>query len=197
MTDIFIGSGKSYNLQSLTVGTTEDETVSRMTICVTSDDITFEQIKKQLNQMMGSAATSLSSMLSRKIDISPPTATVIDLTEDIDESMIDSFLSGQFVKISFRMEIGNLVDSEIMQLYPISFAREMCAGVTKTMEIDNQSVVSDSAPTAANPQQFSPPPSSPMPTFLPALPKPSSAWCPVPSVAPITPSPALFSPGYM
>ncbi len=45
-------SGKSYNLQSLTVGTTEDGTVSRMTICVTSDDITFEQIKKQLNRMV-------------------------------------------------------------------------------------------------------------------------------------------------
>ena len=45
-------SGKSYNLQSLTVGTTEDETVSRMTICVMSDDVTFEQIKKQLNRMV-------------------------------------------------------------------------------------------------------------------------------------------------
>ena len=45
-------SGKSYNLQSLTVGTTEDATVSRMTICVTSDDITFEQIKKQLNRLV-------------------------------------------------------------------------------------------------------------------------------------------------
>ena len=45
-------SGKSYNLQSLTVGTTEDESMSRMTICVTSDDITFEQIKKQLNSMV-------------------------------------------------------------------------------------------------------------------------------------------------
>ena len=45
-------SGKSYNLLSLTVGTTEDETISRMTICVTSDDITFEQIKKQLNRMV-------------------------------------------------------------------------------------------------------------------------------------------------
>ena len=45
-------SAKSYNLQSLTVGTTEDETISRMTICVTSDDITFEQIKKQLNSMV-------------------------------------------------------------------------------------------------------------------------------------------------
>lgn len=45
-------SGKSYNLSSLTVGTTEDETVSRMTIGVKSDDITFEQIKKQLNRMV-------------------------------------------------------------------------------------------------------------------------------------------------
>jgi acetolactate synthase-1/3 small subunit len=45
-------SAKSYNLQSLTVGTTEDESVSRMTICVTSDDNTFEQIKKQLNRMV-------------------------------------------------------------------------------------------------------------------------------------------------
>ena len=45
-------SGKSYNLQSLTVGTTEHEDISRMTICVKSDDITFEQIKKQLNRMV-------------------------------------------------------------------------------------------------------------------------------------------------
>lgn len=45
-------SGKFYNLQSLTVGTTEQEDVSRMTICVTSNDRTFEQIKKQLNAMI-------------------------------------------------------------------------------------------------------------------------------------------------
>jgi len=43
-------SGKSYNLNSLTVGTTEDRTVSRMTISLTSDDKTFEQVKKQLNR---------------------------------------------------------------------------------------------------------------------------------------------------
>lgn len=43
-------SGKSYNLDSLTVGETEDESVSRMTIGLTSDDMTFEQIKKQLNR---------------------------------------------------------------------------------------------------------------------------------------------------
>lgn len=43
-------SGKSYNLDSLTVGTTEDESVSRMTISLYGDDATFEQIKKQLNR---------------------------------------------------------------------------------------------------------------------------------------------------
>ena len=121
-------------------------------------ELHLSAISEAMNQMMGSAATSLSSMLNRKIDISPPTASVIDLTEDIDESMIDSFLTGQFVKISFRMEIGNLVDSEIMQLYPISFAKDMCAGVTKTMEMDSQSVVSDSAPAAAAQPQPSPTP---------------------------------------
>ena len=45
-------SGKSYNLDSLTVGTTEDPTVSRMTIATVSNDETFEQIKKQLNRMV-------------------------------------------------------------------------------------------------------------------------------------------------
>ena len=45
-------AGKSYNLHSLTVGTTEDPTMSRMTIGVMSDDVTFEQIKKQLNRLV-------------------------------------------------------------------------------------------------------------------------------------------------
>jgi acetolactate synthase-1/3 small subunit len=43
-------SGKCYNIDSITVGTTEDPTVSRMTIGLYSDEPTFEQIKKQLNR---------------------------------------------------------------------------------------------------------------------------------------------------
>lgn len=118
-------------------------------------ELHLSAISEAMNQMMGSAATSLSSMLNRKIDISPPNATVIDLQEDINEGEIDSFLTGQFVKISFRMEIGDLVDSTIMQLYPISFAKEMCTGVAQNMEIDSQNVVADSAPKKeqAAPQQ--------------------------------------------
>ena len=43
-------AGKSYNLDTLTVGETEDPTISRMTIGLTIDDVTFEQVKKQLNR---------------------------------------------------------------------------------------------------------------------------------------------------
>lgn len=110
-------------------------------------ELHLSAISEAMNQMMGSSATSLSSMLNKMIDISPPKADLIDLAENVDESAIDEFLSGRFVKISFRMEIGDLVDSEIMQLYPISFAKEMCAGVTANMEMDT--VKEEPAPAPA------------------------------------------------
>ena len=75
-------------------------------------------------------------MLNKTIDISPPVADLIDLQESVDEGAIDEFLEGTFVKISFKMEIGDLVNSEIMQLYPVSFAREMCQAIAKNMERD-------------------------------------------------------------
>ena len=99
-------------------------------------ELHLSAISEAMNQMMGSAATSLSSMLNKTIDISPPVADLVDLHDNIDEGSIADFLSGSFVKISFKMEIGDLVDSEIMQLYPVSFAKEMCASITKNMEAD-------------------------------------------------------------
>lgn len=99
-------------------------------------ELHLSAISEAMNQMMGSAATSLSSMFNRVIDISPPVADLVDLRDNIDERGIDEFLSGTFVKISFRMEIGDLVDSEIMQMYPVSFAREMCSSATQTMSAD-------------------------------------------------------------
>jgi flagellar motor switch protein FliN/FliY len=64
-------------------------------------------------------------MLGRMIDISPPIANLVDLNESIEEGVIPEFMGGSFVKIAFRMEIGDLVDSEIMQLYPFNFAKEL------------------------------------------------------------------------
>lgn len=122
-------------------------------------ELHLSAICEAMNQMMGSAATSLSSMLNKMIDISPPEADVVDLTDTVEASEIDSFLAGEFVMISFRMEIGDLVDSQIMQLYPFSFAREMCSSITKNMEIDAST--SSSAP-ASEPAPAAQPVADPM-----------------------------------
>ena len=121
-------------------------------------ELHLSAISEAMNQMMGSSATSLSSMLNRTIDISPPVAEVVDLKNTLDEGEIDNFLANEFVKISFRMEIGDLVDSEIMQLYPPDFVKDMCKGVTENMELDSQNVkeetpAANTAATATAPQQ--------------------------------------------
>lgn len=89
-------------------------------------ELQLSAISEAMNQMMGSASTSLSSMLNMKIDISPPTASLIDLGDVVAEADITDFLKHDFVKISFRMTIGELVDSEIMQLFPIEFCKNLC-----------------------------------------------------------------------
>ena len=82
-------------------------------------------ISEAMNQMMGSAATSLSTMLGTVIDISPPSAELLNLIEHTNGTGVASFLGGTFVKISFSMQIGELVDSTIMQLYPVEFAKKI------------------------------------------------------------------------
>ena len=90
-------------------------------------ELHLSAISEAMNQMMGSAATSLSTMLGKMIDISPPEASLVDLTEFKEGGDIAAFLAGTFVKIAFRMQISDLVDSTIMQLYPIEFAKELCS----------------------------------------------------------------------
>jgi len=88
-------------------------------------DLHLSAIGEAMNQMMGSASTSMSSMLNKKIDISPPTASLVKLTEIINATDIADFLTGSFVKVTFKMEIGNLVNSEIMQMYSFEFAKDI------------------------------------------------------------------------
>ena len=88
-------------------------------------ELHLSAISEAMNQMMGSAATSLSQMLGSMIDISPPEASLVDLNDFSMEEEIASFLTGVFVKIAFRMQIGDLVDSTILQLYPVDFAKKI------------------------------------------------------------------------
>ena len=88
-------------------------------------ELHLSAISEAMNQMMGSAATSLSSMLGATIDITPPEASLIDLHEFQSAGQIAPFLEHTFVKIAFNMQIYDLVDSTLMQLYPIDFAKSL------------------------------------------------------------------------
>lgn len=89
------------------------------------NELHLSAISEAMNQMLGASSTSLSTMFEMKIDISPPSASLIDLNDVVEAKDIGAFLNHEFVKVSFRMEIGNLIDSELMQLYPIEFAKSL------------------------------------------------------------------------
>lgn len=117
-------------------------------------ELHLSAISEAMNQMMGSAATSISSMLEKKVDISPPTAALVDLFENINAENIAEFLQGSFVKVSFHMEIGNLVDSVLMQLYPFDFARDLYRQFIQATSIEpDVSTRSTNSPQNAKPEK--------------------------------------------
>ncbi len=120
-------------------------------------ELHLSAISEAMNQMMGSAATSLSTMLQTVIDISPPDSSLLDLTHYKTGAEIAPFLGGTFVKISFRMQIDELVDSTIMQLYPIEFAKKLVQDFIST-QMGGVEPEPEPAPTAPPEQPATPPP---------------------------------------
>lgn len=106
-------------------------------------ELHLSAISEAMNQMMGSAATSISSMLEKRVDISPPNASVVNMSDNINGGDIAPFLKGEFVKVSFRMEIGDLVDSELMQLYPFEFAKDLYRNFVKYSEHETSTVIQE------------------------------------------------------
>ncbi len=85
------------------------------------DEIQLSAVQEAMNQMMGSAATSMSTIFSKKVDISPPSIELLDVTNGEGENSLP--IVDLMVKISFRLRVGDLIDSNIMQLLPLSFAK--------------------------------------------------------------------------
>ncbi len=86
-------------------------------------DIQLSAVQETMNQMMGSAATSMSTIFGVKVDISPPSIDLLNIHtgEGKDSIPPDNLL----VKISFRLKVGELIDSQIMQLLTVDFAKEL------------------------------------------------------------------------
>lgn len=101
----------------------------------TISELALSAISEAMNQMMGSAATSLSTLINKKVDITPPRSILIDLNDEIPHSEVETFLEDKFVRVSFNMKVGDKIDTNIMQLYPFEFAHEI---YSKFMESTGQ-----------------------------------------------------------
>ena len=86
-------------------------------------EIQLSAVQEAMNQMMGSAATSMSTVFNQKVDISPPSIDLMNFSqnEGTDNIPQDDLL----VKISFRLRIGELIDSNLMQLLPLKFSQKI------------------------------------------------------------------------
>ena len=138
------------------------------------DEIRMSAVGEAMNQMMGAVATSLSTMFSQKIDISPPKVNLIDLAgaDRVTE------IVGQddpVVRISFRMEVEGLIDSEIMQILPLNISKEMVESL-----LNGAAEVEEPAPAVPAPQ----------PAPMAAAPAPAQPAYTPPAAAPMAPPPA-------
>ncbi|MCA0969131.1 flagellar motor switch phosphatase FliY [Halobacillus litoralis] len=138
-------------------GTSPDENLS---------EIALSAVQEAMNQMMGSAATSMSTIFDKKVDISPPTVDVLNLEEDKGTEQIpdDEIL----VKVSFQLRVGNLIDSNIMQLLPVGFAKELVDQLLNPEASSEQEPATAAPDPAPTPQPQHPAqPSAPEPQAAP------------------------------
>ncbi|MDF2612679.1 MAG: CheC, inhibitor of methylation / FliN fusion protein [Clostridia bacterium] len=88
-------------------------------------DLHLSAIAESMNQMIGSSSTSMAQLFNKKIDISPPQAIRMDT--NLEEIFGPK---GDIVKVAFRLQIEeNIIDSELMQVLPIDFAKELIGGL--------------------------------------------------------------------
>lgn len=136
-------------------------------------EIAMSAVGEAMNQMMGTVATSLSTMFNKKIDISPPKVNLIDLgTEEKVTEIVGQ--DEPVVRVSFRMEVDGLIDSEIMQILPVHVAKEMVESL----------MGGSAAEEAAAPQPAPAPAPTPAPTPTPAPAPTPAAPAPQPAAAP-------------
>ena len=124
-------------------------------------ELHMSAVSECMNQMMGSVATSLSSMFSKKVDITPPVVTLVDLgTEEVVSKLLDKV--DPIIQASFRMEVDGLIDSEIMQLLPLDVARDMVdALMNQQPDVDNEEEAVVAAAAPPPPPAAAPAPAAP------------------------------------
>ncbi len=87
------------------------------------DEIKVSAVAEAMNQMIGTAATSLHSLFSRRVNISPPEVVMFDVPPK--ESVIAHLEGESLTVVAFNLIVGDLIDSELLQVVPVTAAKQM------------------------------------------------------------------------
>lgn len=112
-------------------------------------EIQLSAVQEAMNQMMGSAATSMSTVFNQKVDISPPTIDLMNIA--IDQGKAKILEDDLLVRVSFRLKIGELIDSNLMQLLPLNFSKKIVKSLMGEDELSASEPQSAPAPMKSEP----------------------------------------------
>ena len=117
------------------------------------NEMELSAVQEAMNQMMGSMATSMSELFQRPIEISPPTIERINLSENIKPLERISDVE-TVVRVEFTMKVDEIIDSIMVQIIPLDFAKKMSAELLGE-ESGSAPVVEEDTPagTEAAPEQ--------------------------------------------
>ncbi|KAA8784639.1 flagellar motor switch protein FliN/FliY [Paenibacillus sp. 4624] len=148
------------------------------------NEIHISAVQEAMNQMMGSSATSMSTIFNRFVNISPPGIDILNLESG--EGVTNLPPDETLIQVSFRLLVGDLIDSNLMQLLPVHFAKNMV-----DMLIGGAQESTSSAPVASTPEPAPTPPPvappTPAPTPQPAMEQPPAAHQQMPPHVPQQP----------
>lgn len=113
------------------------------------NEIHISAVQEAMNQMMGSSATSMSTIFNRFVNISPPGIDILNMSSGRGLSSLPE--ADPLIKISFRLTIGDLIDSTIMQLLTVKFAKEMVDSLISGSASEANTGTKESAAAAATP----------------------------------------------
>ncbi len=150
------------------------------------NELYMSAVTEAMNQMMGSVATSMSTVFKKKIDIAPPVCNLTDFATDESKIMSVSSPDDPLVAVSFRMEVEDLIDSEIMQLVSLQVAKDMVAnliGVVEANAAATQPAAAAPVPVVAAPAPA--PALQPVPQPMAAIPLPPQQPQPNVTVQPV------------
>lgn len=116
-------------------------------------ELHLSAVSEAMNQMMGSAATSMATLVNRPINIAPPQVEIVNISED-GLKFLDPSLN-KIALVTFNMQIEGLIDSKLVQIIPLDFAKEMAVsliGNIGSTPSGSQEVKKEEAPVKQQPQ---------------------------------------------